>query len=51
MSNCRPLEVVGRGSDTQLQVAEYLNKLTYRINNVNNPLTLQIAVIGNEMCV
>ena len=25
MSNCRPLEVVGRGSETQLQVGENLN--------------------------
>ena len=28
MSNFQPLEVVGRGSETQLQVAENLNKLT-----------------------
>ena len=27
MSNFQPLEVVGRGSETQLQVAENLNKL------------------------
>ena len=26
--NFQPLEVVGRGSETQLQVAENLNKLT-----------------------
>ena len=31
MSNCHPLEVVGRGSGTQLQVDENLNylKITY----------------------
>ena len=28
MSNFQPLEVVGRGSETKLQVAENLNKLT-----------------------
>ena len=27
MSNFQPLEVVGRGSETQLQVGENLNKL------------------------
>ena len=27
-SNLQPLEVVGRGSETQLQVADNLNKLT-----------------------
>ena len=30
MSNFPPLEVVGRGSEAQLQVAENLNKLTYK---------------------
>ena len=28
MHNFQPLEVVGRGSETQLQVGENLNKLT-----------------------
>ena len=28
MSNFQPLEVVGRGSETQLKVTENLNKLT-----------------------
>ena len=28
MSNLQPLEVVGRGSETQLQVGENLNKVT-----------------------
>ena len=28
VSNFHPLEVVGRGSETQLQVSENLNKLT-----------------------
>ena len=31
MSNCQPLEVVYRGSETQLQVGENLNKLRVRI--------------------
>ena len=30
MSNFQPLEVVGRGSETQLQVGENLNNLTQR---------------------
>ena len=30
MSNFHPLEVVGRGSETQLQVGENLNKRTQR---------------------
>ena len=30
MSNFHPLEVVGRGSDTQLQVGENLNYLIQR---------------------
>ena len=35
VSNFHPLEVVGRGSETQLQVGENLNKLTkIRANNV-----------------
>ena len=29
ISNFHPLEVAGRGSETQLQVAENLNKLTW----------------------
>ena len=29
MSNFQPLDVVGRGSETQLQVSENLNKLTW----------------------
>ena len=28
MSNFQPLKVVGRGSETQIQVVETLNKLT-----------------------
>ena len=31
MSDFQPLEVVGRGSETQLQVAENLNKSGFRI--------------------
>ena len=33
MSNIQALEVVGRGSETQLQVAENLNKLTQHEKN------------------
>ena len=32
ISNVQPLEVVGRHSETQLQVTEHLNKIVYRIN-------------------
>ena len=35
ISICQPLEIVGRGSETQLQVGENLNQLTSRIR-VNN---------------
>ena len=35
MSNCHPLEVVGRGSETQLQVGENLNKITEREKGVS----------------
>ena len=34
MSNFQPIEVVGRGSETQLQIAENLNKLTIRVNHL-----------------
>ena len=34
MSNFRPLEVVGRDSETQLQVGEKLKKITRKMNNV-----------------
>ena len=42
MRNLQPLEVVGRGSETQLQVAENLNKSLSRIR-VNSHNMLQIA--------
>ena len=29
MNNFRPLEVVGRGSETQLKAGEYINYLIY----------------------
>ena len=32
MSNFHSLDVVGRGSETQLQVSENLKKTTHRIN-------------------
>ena len=32
MSNFQPLEVVGRGSETQLQVGENLNQLRIRVD-------------------
>ena len=32
MSSFQPLEVVGRGSETQLQVAENFNKQDIRVN-------------------
>ena len=35
MSNFQPLEVVSRGSEAQLQVAENLNKLPCRIRAKN----------------
>ena len=35
MSNFHPLEVVGRGSETQLKVGENLNELTWREKGLN----------------
>ena len=37
MSNSQPLKVVDRGSETQLQVGEKLNKITWRdrVNHTN----------------
>ena len=32
MSNCHPFEVVGRGSETQLQVGEKVADMTYDIS-------------------
>ena len=37
MSNFQPLEIVGRGSETQLQVGENLNKLTQQKKGLNSP--------------
>ena len=34
MSNFHRLEVVGRDSETQLEVGEYLNKTTLKIQNI-----------------
>ena len=31
VSNCHPLEIVSRGSETQLQVGENLNRITQRL--------------------
>ena len=51
MSNFRPLEVVGRGSETQLQVAENLNKLGWQdescvvCHSLIFPLEADIATI------
>ena len=36
MSNFQPLEVVDRGSETQLQVVENLNELTKQENGYDN---------------
>ena len=33
MRNFHPLEVVGRGSETQLQVGENLNNIIYRFKS------------------
>ena len=36
MRNLHPLEVVGRGSGTQLQVGENANNITQRIKTLKN---------------
>ena len=46
MSNFHPLEVVDRGSETQLHVGAKLKKLTTYISVL---LVDQSTVIGNEM--
>ena len=40
--NFQPLEVVVRGSDTQLQVSENLNKLTYHVKGWADIATLTL---------
>ena len=37
MCNFQPLEVVGRGSETQLQMGENLNKLTLAGKRLKHP--------------
>ena len=39
MSNFHPLKVVGRGSETQLQVGENLNFITSRVNPARHYVT------------
>ena len=34
MSNCHPLEVVCRGSETQLQVGENFNQIPWRVKGL-----------------
>ena len=52
MSKFHSLEVVGRGSETQLQVNENLNKMTWRINLCQaGPVYIRFSAIlkPNEM--
>ena len=56
MSNFQPLEVVDRGSETQLQVAESLNQLAQKVPNPHrnliglhiNPYNAKIFCINHE---
>ena len=47
MNNCHPLEVVGRGSKTQLQVGEILNDVTqrFRVNLIYSLYELYYILI------
>ena len=45
MSDFHPLEVVGRGSDTQLQVRENLNYLIYPFKGYYSVADLENVVI------
>ena len=45
MSNFQPLEVVDRGSETQLQVVENLNKLTRQDKNIETPVLSIVFVL------
>ena len=49
MSNFQPLEVVDRGSETQPQVGENLNKLTWQDKGSSFLLADQSTVIGTEI--
>ena len=44
MSNSQQLEVVGRGSETQLQVGENSNQLTQSNNNRNGITTIEKVI-------
>ena len=44
MSNFRQLEVVGRGSETQLQVGENLNTIPQRIKGENIVISLHLKL-------
>ena len=44
MNKFHPLEVVGRGSETQLQVGENLNYLMERFNPFNPEFTIVIVI-------
>ena len=44
MNNFYPLEVVGRGSETQLQVGENFTCITYRVNLVHSSTCLHVHV-------
>ena len=44
MSNFHPLEVVGRGSETQLQVGENLNRLTQQ----DKGLMATVVTLGSD---
>ena len=43
-SNFHPLEVVGRGSETQLQVGEKLNKITSPLRGYQSPINKECRI-------
>ena len=53
MSNFHPLEVVGRGSDTQLQVGENLNQITgpvisYKLRYIEGFWLVEMVISINQ---
>ena len=44
MCNFDPLEVVGRGSETQLQVGENLNQISWSFNPFKSEFTIVIFI-------
>ena len=52
MGNFHPLEVVDRGSETQLQVGEKFNYLIWRVNSIRSvkkPFSMMMIYHGDDL--